>query len=93
MPKYIIERELQGAGKIPPQELQAIAKKSCDVLRSMGPDIQWVESYVSDDKIYCVYVAPDEQMIRQHAKEGGFPANSISQVRTVIDPTTAEARQ
>jgi hypothetical protein len=90
MPKFVIERELQGAGKIPPQELKGIAQKSCDVLRSMGPEIQWVESYVADDKIYCVYVSPDEAMIRKHAKEGGFPVNSISRVRTMIDPTTAE---
>lgn len=90
MPKFVIERELAGAGKLPKDELQAISQKSCSVLQSMGPDIQWVQSYVTDDKIYCVYLAPDEEMIRTHAQKGGFPANSIAQVRSVIDPTTAE---
>jgi len=90
MPKYIIERELPNAGKLTPAELQAISQKSCSVLRGLGPQIQWVESYVTDDKIYCVYVAPNEAMIREHAKQGGFPANRISAVRKVIDPTTAE---
>ena len=90
MPKFVIERELAGAGKLPKEELQAISQKSCGVLRSMGPDIQWVHSYVTDDKIYCVYVAPNEDMIRTHAQQGGFPANSIARVRSVIDPTTAE---
>ncbi|MEJ2375541.1 MAG: DUF4242 domain-containing protein [Pseudolabrys sp.] len=91
MPKFVIERELAGAGKLPNEELQAISQKSCSVLQSMGPDIQWVQSYVSDDKIYCVYIAPNEDMIRTHAQKGGFPANSIARVRSVIDPTTAEA--
>lgn len=91
MPKYVIEREIPGAGKLPKQELQAISQKSCNVLQSMGPKIQWVQSYVTDDKIYCVYNAPDEETVRTHAQKGGFPANVISRVRTIIDPTTAEA--
>jgi len=90
MPKYVIERELAGAGRLSAGELQAISQKSCGVLNELGPQIQWVESYVTDDKIYCVYIAPSEQMIRQHATRGGFPANRIAQVRTVINPTTAE---
>jgi hypothetical protein len=90
MPKYLIEREIPGAGKLTQEELQAISQKSCGVLNRLGPRIQWVESYVTDDKVYCVYVAPDEAMVRQHAEEGGFPANRISEVRSVIDPTTAE---
>ena len=91
MPKYVIEREIPGAGKLPKEELQAISQKSCGVLREMGPQIQWVQSYVTDDKIYCVYNAPNEDAIRQHAQKGGFPANRVSRVRTIIDPTTAEA--
>jgi len=91
MPKFVFEREIAGAGKLPKQELQAISQKSCSVLQNMGPQIQWVESYVTDDKIYCVYVAPDEAAVRAHAQKGGFPANKISRVRTIIDPTTAEA--
>jgi hypothetical protein len=90
MPKYVIERELPGAGKLTGTELQSISRKSCDVLQSLGPDIQWVESFVTDDKIYCVYIAPDTDIIREHARCGGFPANRISEVRTLIDPTTAE---
>jgi hypothetical protein len=90
MPKFVIERDIPGAGKLSPQQLQAISQKSCSVLREMGPRIQWVQSYVTDDKIYCVYVAPDEQAVRSHAQQGGFPANRISQIRSVIDPTTAE---
>ena len=90
MPKYVIERDIPGAGKLSPQELQAISQKSCGVLRQMGPQIQWVQSYVTDDKIYCVYIAPDEASVRQHAEQGGFPSNRISEVRTVIDPTSAE---
>jgi hypothetical protein len=90
MPKFVIERELTGAGKLPKQELQAISQKSCGVLQSMGPQIQWVQSFVTDDKIYCVYVAPDEASVRTHAQKGGFPADSIARVRSVIDPTTAE---
>jgi len=91
MPKFVIEREIAGAGKLPKQELQAISQKSCAVLNSMGPHIQWVHSYVTDDKIYCVYNAPNADLIREHAKKGGFPADAISRVRTIIDPTKAEA--
>jgi hypothetical protein len=90
MPKFVIERDIVGAGKLPKQELQAISQKSCSVLQGMGPKIQWVQSYVTDDKIYCIYVAPDEETVRTHAQKGGFPANRIARVRSVIDPTTAE---
>lgn len=90
MPKFVIEREIPGAGKLLPQELQAISQKSCSVLSEMGPQIQWVQSYVTDDKIYCIYVAPNEEAVREHAKQGGFPANRVSRVWSVIDPTTAE---
>lgn len=90
MPKYVIERELPGAGKLSPQELQGISGKSCGVLRQLGSEIQWLHSYVTADKIYCVYIAPNEEMVREHAKRGGFPANRISAVSSVIDPTTAE---
>jgi hypothetical protein len=90
MPKYVIEREIPGAGKLSAADLQGISAKSCSVLSNLGPAIQWVESYVTDDKIYCVYIAPNEDMVREHAKQGGFPANKISQIRKVIDPTTAE---
>ena len=90
MPKFVIERELTGAGKLPRQELQAISQKSCSVLREMGPQIQWQQSFVTDDKIYCIYIAPDEEAIKTHARKGGFPANRSSAVRAVIDPTTAE---
>ena len=90
MPKYVIEREIPGAGKLSAAELKAISQKSCGVLRSMGPQIQWVHSYVTADRIYCVYNAPNEQMVRQHATEGGFPANRVSAVSAIIDPTTAE---
>jgi hypothetical protein len=90
MPKYVIERELPGAGKLTPQELQAVSQKSCSVLRNLGPTIQWVHSYVTDDKIYCIYNAPNEKLIREHASQGGFPANRISEVKQIIDPTTAE---
>jgi hypothetical protein len=90
MPKYVIERDIPGAGKLSPQELKGIAQKSCGVLEKMGPQIQWMESYVTDDKVYCVYVAPNEKMIREHAEQGGFPANRISKVTSVIDPTTAD---
>jgi hypothetical protein len=90
MPKYVIERELAGAGSLTPDQIQAISQKSCGVLKNLGPQIQWVHSYVTDDKIYCVYIAPNEQMVREHAKQGGFPANSVSQVRRMIDPTSAE---
>ena len=90
MPKFVIERDIPDAGKLSPQQLQAISQKSCGVLQEMGPRIQWVQSYVTDDKIYCVYIAPDEETVRQHAQQGGFPANRISQIRSVIDPTTSE---
>jgi hypothetical protein len=90
MPKYVIEREIPGAGNLSAEEMNGVAKTSCGVLRSMGPEIQWVESYVTQDKIYCVYIAPDEAMVREHAAQGGFPANSVSRVLSVIDPTTAE---
>ena len=90
MPKYVIEREIPDAGKLSPQQLQAISQKSCEVLQNLGPQIQWLQSYVTDDKIYCVYIAPNEEMVRQHAQQGGFPANRISEVRQIIDPTTAE---
>ena len=90
MPKFVIEREIAGAGKLYAQELKGISQKSCGVLRELGPEVQWVESYVTDDKVYCVYVAPNEEAIREHARRGGFPANRISAVRRMIDPTTAE---
>lgn len=92
MPKYVIEREIPGAGNLSPQELQSVSQTSCNVLRKMGPDIQWVQSYVTADKVYCIYIAPNEEMIREHAREGGFPANSISEIKTTIDPTTSEAK-
>jgi hypothetical protein len=91
MPKFVIERELPGAGKLSPEELQGISQKSCGVLNSMGPKIQWIQSYVTDDKIYCVYIAPDEATVREHAMKGGFPANRVSRIQTMIDPTTSEA--
>jgi hypothetical protein len=91
MPKYVIEREIPNAGKLSHEQLQAISQKSCSVLRNLGPQIQWVESYVTGDRIYCVYIAPSEELIREHACQGGFPANRISEVRTIIDPTTAES--
>jgi hypothetical protein len=92
MPKYVIERDIPNAGDLSPEQLQGISQKSCSVLRSMGPQIQWVHSYVTRDKIYCVYIAPDEQSIREHAEQGGFPANRVSQVMHSIDPTTAESQ-
>jgi hypothetical protein len=90
MPKYVIEREIPGAGNLTAAELQGISAKSCGVLQDLGPTIQWVQSYVTGDKIYCVYIAPNEALVREHARQGGFPANKVSEVRTVIDPTTAE---
>lgn len=90
MPKYVIEREIPDAGKLGRKQLKGISQTSCDVLRLMGPEIQWVQSYVTGDKIYCVYIAPNKEMILEHAKQGGFPANSVSEVSAVIDPTTAE---
>lgn len=92
MPKYVIEREIPGVGKLSPRELQAVSQRSCEVLHQMGPQIQWVHSYVTDDKIYCVYIAPDERLLREHAQQGGFPANRISEVTSIIDPTTAAAK-
>ena len=90
MPKFVIEREIPEAGKLSPEQLKAVSQTSCGVLKNLGPQIQWVHSYVTDNKIYCVYIAPDEATVREHAKQGGFPANSIAQVRATIDPTTAE---
>jgi hypothetical protein len=90
MPKYVIERDLPGAGALSAEQLQGISQKSCGVLRNMGPEIQWLHSYVTGDKIYCVYIAPNEGMVREHAKQGGFPANRVSQIKAIIDPTTAE---
>jgi hypothetical protein len=91
MPKFIIEREIPGAGTLTGEQLRSISQTSCGVLRALGPQIQWIESYVTDDKVYCVYIAPNEAMVREHAKQGGFPANRVSEVREIIDPTTAEA--
>jgi hypothetical protein len=91
MPKYVIEREIPGAGKLTQEQIVGISQKSCSVLTKMGPQIQWLHSYVTDDKIYCVYIAPNEEAIREHAKQGGFPANKVSAVRRMIDPTSAEA--
>jgi Protein of unknown function (DUF4242) len=93
MPKYVVEREIPAAGKLTPEELQSVSQKSCSVLHKMGPQIQWVQSYVTDDKVYCIYIAPSEEAIREHATQGGFPANRISAVRSVIDPSTAERHQ
>lgn len=90
MPKFVIEREIPGAGKFTPEELKAISQTSCGVLNELGPKINWIHSYVTNDKIYCIYSAPNEEMVREHAKRGGFPANAVSKVLTVIDPTTAE---
>ena len=92
MPKYLIEREIPGAGDLSAQQLQSISETSCNVLRNMGPQIQWLQSYVTGDKVYCVYIAPNEEMIREHAKQGGFPANRVSEIKTTIDPTTAEGK-
>lgn len=90
MPKYLIERELPGAGQLSAADLKAISQKSCSVLNTLGPQIQWLQSYVTDDKIYCVYIAPNADLVKQHAEQGGFPANRISEIRVGIDPTTAE---
>ena len=90
MPKFVIEREVPGAGKLSPEQLKAISNTSCGVLRKLGPEIQWAHSYVTADKIYCIYIAASEDIVREHAKQGGFPANSIAEVKTIIDPTTAE---
>ena len=90
MPKFVIEREIPGAGRLSAEELTAISRKSCGVLRELGPQVQWLQSYVTDDKVYCVYIAPDEASVRKHAALGGFPANAVARIRAVIDPTTAE---
>jgi hypothetical protein len=90
MPKYVIEREIPGAGKLTPEQLKSISQTSCGVLNKLGPTIQWVQSHVTDDKVYCLYIAPNRQIIEEHARQGGFPANRISEVRSTIDPTTAE---
>jgi hypothetical protein len=92
MPRYLIEREIAGAGTLSPNDLQAIAQKSCGVLEKLGPQIQWVQSYVTDDKITCVYISPNEELVREHARQGGFPADRVMKVATIIDPTTAEDR-
>ncbi len=93
MPKYLIEREVPGVGNLSAQDVQGLSQKSCSVLQNLGPQIQWVQSYVTGDKIYCVYIAPNEDMIREHAKQGGFPANRISEIKSMIDPTTAEEKK
>jgi len=90
MPKYLIERELPGAGELSQEQLRGISQKSCSVLNKLGPQIQWIQSYVTGGKIYCVYRAPNEEMVREHAKQGGFPANKVSEITSIIDPTTAE---
>ena len=91
MPKYVIEREIPNAGSLTQDQIVGISQKSCSVLKNLGPQIQWIESYVTQDKIYCVYIAPSEEMVREHAKQGGFPANRVSEVKLIIDPTSAEA--
>jgi hypothetical protein len=91
MPKFVIEREIPGLGDMSDQQMQAVSEKSCSVLRNLGPRIQWLHSYATQDKLYCVYIAPDEETIREHARQGGFPANNIAKILRVIDPTTAEA--
>jgi len=93
MPKYVTEREIPGVGSLTAMELQGVSQTSCNVLRKLGPEIQWVHSYVTGDKIYCIYIAPSEDLIREHAKQGGFPVNRISEIKTIIDPTTAEAKE
>lgn len=90
MPKYLVEREISGAGKLSPADLQSISQKSCTVLRRLGPEIQWQQSYVTENKVYCIYIAPNEALIRQHAEEGGFPVNLISEIKEIIDPSTSE---
>ncbi len=92
MPKYLIEREIPGAGNLSKADLEAISQTSCGVLQKLGPQIQWQQSYVTGDKVYCVYIAPNEEMIREHAQQGGFPANRISEIKSIIDPTTAETK-
>jgi cell division inhibitor SulA len=91
VPKFLIERNIPGAGQLSAEQLQGVSQKSCSVLRELGPQIQWVQSYVTDDKITCVYIAPNAELIREHARQGGFPADAVLQIRTIIDPTTSEA--
>jgi hypothetical protein len=91
LPKFVIEREIPGAGSLTPAQLQAISQKSCGVLKDLGSSIQWLHSYVTGDKIYCIYIAPNEELVRQHAAQGGFPANRVSRITSIIDPTTAES--
>jgi len=90
MPKFLIERNIPGAGALTPEQLQGISQKSCSVLRSLRPQIQWIQSYVTDDKVTCVYIAPDAELIREHARQGGFPADAVLEIKTIIDPTTSE---
>lgn len=90
MPKFVIEREIPGAGDLTAEQLHTISQTSCGVLQNMGPSIQWLHSYVTGDNIYCVYIAPNEEMVREHASQGGFPANRVSEIKAIIDPTTAE---
>ncbi len=90
MPKYLVEREIKDTGKLSTDDIQTISQKSCDVLTEMGPQIQWVHSYITDNKVYCVYIAPNEEMIKEHAEKGGFPSNVISEIKSIIDPTSAE---
>jgi len=90
MPKFLIERNIPGAGELTPEQLQGISQKSCSVLRSLGPQIQWIQSYVTADKVTCVYIAPDAELIREHARQGGFPADAVLEIKTIIDPTTSE---
>jgi hypothetical protein len=90
MPKYVIERNIPGAGALTPEQLKSISQTSCGVLKNLGPSIQWVQSYVTGDKIYCIYIAPNAELVKEHAKQGGFPADAVNEVKTVIDPTSAE---
>ena len=92
MPKYLIEREIPGAGQMSASDLQAVSRRSCEVIRNLGPDLHWVESFVTADKVYCIYIAPDAELIRKHAEQGGFPANRISEIKGIIDPATADQR-
>ncbi len=93
MPKYLIEREIPGAGQMSASDLQAISRRSCEVIRNLGPDLHWIESFVTEDKVYCIYIAPDAELIRKHAEQGGFPANRISEIKGIIDPATADQRK
>jgi hypothetical protein len=93
MPKFLIEREIAGAGQMSASDLRAVSRRSCDVIKNLGPELQWVESFVTEDKIYCVYIAPDAELIRKHAEQGGFPANRISEIKGIIDPATADQKE